>query len=459
MRAPILVLGALALSACKLGPDYARPALPTGAAASLHAGEAPPPLAPWWPALADPRLDALEDEALAHAPTLAEARARVEAARAGLRAARAAQAPAMAVDAAYAHAQLPGQFTTLTGIDRAEAYAAGLDASWEVDLWGARRRAVEQARAGAGLASASLADAEVRLTAELAQTYVALAARQAAATLLEHRAGLEGQLLHMARLRLAGGTGTGQQVEQAAATLDATRADIALNAGEESALQAALAVLAGRAPGAAPAERIAAVPLPPARVEVGDAGALIARRPDVRMAERNLAAAHAGIGMALAQRYPSVSLLGFIGIGGLSAGHGFDSAQAGGLLLPRLTWAFPDFGRVNAAVHAARAEDAAALAHYQAAMLGALQDADGALARFGAARSAYAGALDSEGHAHEAARLEALRAARGTIARSQALAAETQAISATLARQAAAARLTLAYAQLAKALGLGWQGP
>jgi len=176
-------------------------------------------------------------------------------------------------------------------------------------------------------------------------------------------------------------------------------------------------------------------------------------------AERRLASASAGIGVAQANRFPKLSLMGLVGIGGTSVGDVFDTSQITAATLPRLTWNFLDFGRARAAVDAAEAGRDAALGDYRASVLSALRDAEAALARFGGARIAFARSTDAARQGAEIARLQELRAKAGATASAEAIQARIGAINAQLAETNDRASLTLAWVTLAKALGLGWQAP
>jgi outer membrane protein TolC len=258
-------------------------------------------------------------------------------------------------------------------------------------------------------------------------------------------------------MRFAGGTASRQPLEAARARSERTEAEQAGVAAEIAIYSDALAVLTGQAPGELAELAASGIPLPPAEVAVGDPAALLARRPDVRLAERQIAAATAKIGMERAKRFPTVSFMGLIGIGGTSGGDLFDVSKLSTIALPRLTWNFLDFGRGAAAVRSAEAGRDAALADYRGQVLAALQDAEGALARYGAARTGLARAASGAGHAREIARLQGLRGKAGTTPPAEALEAQHQAIDAQMAESMARADLTQSYIALAKALGLGWQ--
>lgn len=450
------LVGAVALAGCAAGPDYAPPVV-EAAPAFRRAGEADTvaPAARWWEGFGDHQLSALIERGLREAPTVAAAEARVRQARAGLAASRAGLLPAVNASALYLRGDLPE--AALGGSSGAiDLFNVGFDAQWEADLWGGKRRGVERARAAAGEAAARLADAQVSLSAEIARTYVELRAREAGLALLGRRATAEARLIEIAGQRLAGGTATRQDLAIAREQAERTAIDEAAATAETAALRDALAVLTGTVPGTLDTLAKGAVPLPPAQVSVGDPAALLARRPDVVAAERRLAAATAGIGVEQARRFPSVSLLGLIGIGGSSAGDLLDTSQISAIGLPRLSWSFLDFGRTAAAVRGAEAGRDAGLAEYRASVFAALQDAEAALARFGAARIGFVRAAQGAVQATERLRLDAMRAEAGTLPQSAALATRRQALDAELAETQARAGLALAYVALAKSLGLGW---
>jgi NodT family efflux transporter outer membrane factor (OMF) lipoprotein len=462
----VMAMLALSLAACKAGPDYAPPPAPASKALSsgqfVRVGDMANAPAPsrWWLALGDPQLDALVAKGLANAPGLAAAEARLRQARSGLAATRTGLLPRGGTSLLYAHAGLPqgaiGGSDSGAGSD-INLFNAGFDAQWEADIWGGKRRDVERARAEAGVAEARLADAQVALSAEIARSYIALRGGYARAALLSERHGMEAQLLGGARRRFAGGTVPRQLVEAGASRLARTEAEQADLAAQLAMLNDALAVLTGDAPGETIALTSARIPLPPAEMAIGDPAALLARRPDLRMAERQLAAATARIGIEKARRLPSLSFMGIIGIGGTSGGDLVDGSKLSTIALPRLSWNFLDFGRGKAAVTGAEAARDAALADYQGQVLAALQDAEGALARYGAARLVLARMATAAGHAREIARLQMLRGRAGTLSPAGALEAQRQAVDAQMAESMARADLTQAYVALAKALGLGWQ--
>lgn len=468
----LLLAAPLLLAACTVGPNYAGP--PKSAPVAEQRGaflrgdssmRADEPAARWWEALGDPVLTGLVDDALANAPTVAAATARIDQARAQLSATRTAVLPTLSTSFTAPHISLPagtlgglGGGNGTGGRTDSQSYSLGFDASWEIDLFGGRRRQAEAAGARVGAAEAALADAQVALSAEVARAYIGLRTRQAAQAAGARIVALDAQRIALAEARLQGGTAPAQPLEalRSEAARDAT--DLATAGAEATVLRDQLALLTGREPGAldttlaAPAP----IPLPPAEVAVGDPARLLRSRPDVRRAERLLAAANADVGAKIAERFPKISFLGLLGLGGPSIGQVFDPASLIGIALPRISWTLFDGGRAASNVRAARGAFAEAEANYRQAVLAALQDAESSLTRFGAQRVALGNALAAEAAVNRSGALQRQRADAGTARRSDALDAERSGLQAALASASARAELATGFVAVEKALGLGW---
>ena len=409
--------------------------------------------------LRDPILTKLMVQALDGNPRLDAAAARIRQARASLRQREADGLPSISASALYAKARLPGQSSD-GGASTLDLYNLGFDASWELDLFGGHHRAVEAARADVAASEASLEDARVTLSAEIAQSYVDLRDRQQRLALAAQALELQEQEVALTSQRFDRGTiGRGELLQQET-DRDRARAQLVPLRTEAEGLKDKLAVLTGSAPGALDAllDPPAALPLPPAQIAVGDPAALMERRPDIRAAERKLAAQTARIGVADAARFPRISFLGLIGLGGSSPEDLVDLDKITVAAVPRLSWSFLDFGRTRARVDAAEAQRDEAAANYRAAVLAALQDAEGALSRFQHRRESLADLVRAEKQAKAAAELARQRSEAGTISRSNYLIERRLALGAEQARVEAAAALTGSFISLQKALGLGWQG-
>ncbi|AWH20970.1 efflux transporter outer membrane subunit [Stenotrophomonas sp. ZAC14D2_NAIMI4_6] len=484
----------LLLAGCMLGPDYVKPELAGAATAQAQLHRAPQagvqpasPPSQWWRALHDPLLDQLVDEALRNSPDLRAAQAKLLASRALQRQRRAEQLPSVGAAAGYANIKAPdslensvrGLGENIAGVAEAngrpqeaaqlrqqfadlnldtELYVAGFDASWELDLFGRRRRAAEQAAAEAEANAAALADAQVQLAAELAQVYLGFRSSRERIALAEDNLRAAEQGLQLTRQRRQRGADSDLQVERAQAQLQQQQAALPPLRAQADEARDVLALMVGREPGALDARLAVDQPLPrlPANVPVDDAGALIQRRPDVRKAERELAASSAQIGQALSAYFPQVTLLGTIGAGATSASDlGRDSAAT--IVAPFLRWSLFDFGVNKARVAQARAGNQARLAAYESSVLAALQDANTALARFGAAREQLQASERAQASAERSLALMTQRRQAGATSQIDLLDVQRQRLQAQDGAAQARLQLLVRYVALQKSLGLGWQ--
>ncbi|WP_449412456.1 efflux transporter outer membrane subunit [Pandoraea soli] len=465
---------ALLVTGCTVGPDYrgapevATDALRTGATYA-HAGDGiaahTPGVARWWTTLGDAQLTALIDDAIAHSPDIRAAQAKVRQSRASLRNHQADLLPKAGVDLATLRTRSPdlsllgGNGGSGSGRGPLDLYVAGFDASWEIDLFGGTRRAVEAASADADAASEDLADAHVQLAAEVAQAYVALRDQQARLTLVRDSAQLEGEMLDLTRQRRAGGVASELDVERLITQVEQTQSRVLpLEADVIESLDQ-LALLTGRAPGTLDTELSVPKALPnvPKTVAIGDPSALLQARPDIRAAERRLASQNAQIGVQTANWFPKLSIMGELGYSALDPGHLVRKDNFSWMTLPRLQWNVLDFGRVQASVDGAKAGRDQAQAKYESAVLSALRDADVALARYGHQRENVYRLRSVEASATRAATLTRQRYRAGTASTLDWLDAERTRFSAEQDRVAGDAQLLKSFVALQKALGLGWQ--
>lgn len=469
---------ACALAACTVGPDYR--GAPSVAPEATHAASfvrapatgidsarAP---AQWWLALNDPQLNALVDAALAHNPDLRAAQARLREARAQLQQQRAQAAPKVSANAAAVRMREPDLSTlsgtqggqqTSSGRGPLQLYTAGFDASWEIDLFGGTRRAVEAASAEADAVDADLADAQVSLTAEVAQAYIDLRDEQQRLALARQSAQLQQQMLDLTQQRRAGGTAAEVDVERLTTQVENTRSTFSPLEAQVAASLDQLAVLTGKPPGALDAELSAPQPLPalPASVPVGDPATLLAQRPDIRAAERRLASSNAQIGEHVADFLPKVTLLGDLGFTAANPGHLFRKNNFSWLGVPYLQWNLLDFGRTLGAVHGAEASRDEADARYTKAVLAALQDANGALSRYGHQREHLVTLQKVEASASHSATLMRQRYRAGASSLVDLLDTQRVEFSAQQDVVAGQAELLKDFVSLQKSLGLGWRDP
>ncbi|WP_321813222.1 MULTISPECIES: efflux transporter outer membrane subunit [unclassified Paraburkholderia] len=405
--APLSTLAAAcALAACTVGPDYhGAPAVAPEAASAASFVRTPtqgvtPARAPseWWLAFDDPQLNALISAAFEHNPDLRAARARLRESRAQLQQQRGAEMPKISAAVAAPRMREPdlSSFSSSSGSSSSSSsgssgrgplqfYTAGFDASWEIDLFGGTRRAVEAASDEADAVDADLADAQVSLAAEVAQAYVDLRNEQQRLLIAQQTAELQQQSLTLTEQRRQGGTAADVDVERLTTQVETTRSTITPLASQVETSLDQLAVLTGKAPGALDAELAAprALPVLPASVPVGDPAAMFAQRPDIRAAERRLASSNAQIGEHVADFLPKLTLFGDLGFTAADPGHLLRKNNFSWVGVPYLQWNLFDFGRTMGAVRGAQASRDEAEARYEKTVLAALQDANGALSRYG----------------------------------------------------------------------------
>jgi outer membrane protein TolC len=411
-------------------------------------------------ALGDPVLDDLVAKALSGSPTLAAAQARITQARANLAATNAAFTPKANVGASAAEVALPGAFTNDKSRLSKQIYAENFDASWELDLFGANRRRSEAARDRMDAAQASAADAAVSLSAEVVRTYAQLRVAQA-------------------QCRPAGQTGRSRP-PPARSCNAAVQAGHGRIPGCRRSKERARPERkrherhrcpnhgSGRPIGRADRARTEALddlvahPAPPlhvpSTVAIGDPARLLRSRPDIRVAERQVAAANADVGAHIADRFPKVTFTGILGLGGTSVGDAFNPGSLVALAMPQIKWNILDGGRTVALKRNARGALVEAEAKYRGTVLDALEDAEASLTRFGSQRIALAKAAESREAAEHLAGLQVQRAQGGTLSRADALKAERQALRAKMAEISAGGTLTSDFVAVEKALGLGWGG-
>jgi NodT family efflux transporter outer membrane factor (OMF) lipoprotein len=461
----LMASGACGLAACTVGPNFRGPPPAAPAAvratafnrATEDASSAQPSAASWWTELGDPVLTALIDTALANSPDVHAAEARLLESRAALREQKSNALPKSSGSVSYINAELPKSTLELGD---SNLYNWGFDATWEVDLFGGTRRAVEAASAQSIAVEADLADTRVQLAAEVAQAYVDLFDRKARRELARRSADLETRVLDLTEQRRGQEVASDLDVERIRTQVENTRATVIPLDEQITESLDQLAVLTGREPGSLDAELSAARPLPslPVTVAVGNPAALLRRRPDIRAAEFRLASQTAQIGEREADWFPKLTLFGDLGFsatspGGLVRGDNFLAFG-----IPYLQWNALDFGRTRARVNQAKAARDEAEAKYRSTVLEALRDADAALSRYGHQRKYVVNLRAVETSAAKASSLTEMRYRAGTSSALDWLDAERTRFSAEQDRVAGEADLIKDFVALQKSLGLGWQG-
>ena len=459
------LLLSLPLAACATaGPDYRPPAdavaTKPAAQGAFHSAQgsgftnAPLPDR-WWRLYDDPRLDALVERALAANTDLRAAEANIAAAEAVLREARAGRDITTNITGGETLARASGVSQHLPG---SVSYDLGLAASYPLDLNGRIRRAIEASSADVEASVAAREYVRVSVAAATVRAYAEVCTANYALTVNRRVVALQRDTLTATQRLFKGGRGTAFDVSRAQAAVDTSAAALpAFEAQRQTALYT-LATLAGDPPAAYPRAVEACATLPTLRtpLPVGDGAALIRRRPDIRQAERNIAADTARLGVTMADLYPQVSIGGSVGFAGPLKDFG-SGAAFGFSLGPLLSWSFPNRPVVRARIAGADAQVQGDLARFDGTVLEALRQTETALETYrrdAERAAALARARDSAGvSAGQAGKL--FRFGRADFLSLL----DAQRSLATAESAAAAAQVQLAQDQIAVflALGGGWQ--
>jgi outer membrane protein, multidrug efflux system len=465
LRTVTTLIGA-ALAGCAVGPDYKGPpavdnANPTFVRAPSNISTEVPNTR-WWTQLNDQLLNNLIDRSLKANPSIEVATARLREARAALSAERAKELPNSGASAAYLRAH---GLTSALGAAPAgpsgdtNIYAIGFDATWEVDLFGAHRRAVEGAAASLEGSRAGLRDVLVSLSSEVAQSYIQLRDAQERLRLTERNIDIARQQLELMKLRRTGGTASDLDVARLLNQLDTVEASLGPLQAEVVEQMDKISFLTGNTPGALDQELAApaAVPLPPATVTIGDPAGLLRRRPDIASAERKLAQQTATIGQDIAALFPKLTLLGDVGFTAPTPRTLFNGSSFTYIAAPLLQWTPFDFGRNKARIEQARSSRDEAEADYRRTVLAALQDAESALDRFGRQRNTVGDYGNAKTSAERVYSLTEVRLRAGNASTTDVLDADSKRIQAQLNYQQAVAQLSTDFVAMQKSLGLGWE--
>jgi NodT family efflux transporter outer membrane factor (OMF) lipoprotein len=384
----ILVMTAAVLffSGCAMvGPDYTPPA--QQAPEKWHTeiqeglnGESIPPevLSRWWTVLGDPILTNLEERAVQHNLTLKEARARVREARALRGISKAELFPSL--DASGSVTKSRSSINN-NGNKESELYSVGFDAGWELDIFGGKQRAVEAAQADLEASQANLHDVLVSLLAEVGLNYIDVRTYQARLAVTEENILVQQHTYELNQSRFQAGLIDELDVQQSLYNLEHARSQIPVLQRGLAAAKNRLAVLLGEKPGILDdelAER-KPIPVPPLAVAVGIPADTLRHRPDVRQAERNLAAQTARIGVAKADLYPKFQLLGSIGLESLASKNLFEWASRTWSIGPHVSWNIFDAGAIRQNIKVQTARQEQALMQYESALLNALEEVENAL--------------------------------------------------------------------------------
>ncbi|GAA0862988.1 efflux transporter outer membrane subunit [Sphingopyxis soli] len=467
LRSLFVTVSALMLSACAVGPDYARPTPPAASSGPfLSAREGVTTTAPapndadpeWWRLYKDPVLDGLVADALAANTDVRVAVARIARARASLREVRGDRLPSTNLGAGATYGRVsegqvpPGADRTGWQVD------AGLTVGYEVDLFGRVSRGIEAARGDVAAAEADADAVRVTVAAETARAYADAASAAERLGVAERIVALLDKSVALTARRAEVGLTTKLDTARIAALRDQRAADIPAIAAERDGALFRLATLTGRSPAELPpiaAERRTTLRLDQP-IPVGDGAALLARRPDVAAAERRLAASTARIGVATSDLYPKITLGGSVGQTSGGLGDLFGGGPLRWLLGPLINWNFLNQEGARARIAGAEADTQAALATFDGTVLRALEETETALSSYAHLLDRRTALQSARDQAETAVKITRAQQREGQIDGLVALDAERTFAEAEASLALADARIADAQVDVFRALGGRW---
>ena len=449
------------VAGCAVGPNYKRPNTPVapqyaGAEASTYSSDGHIQ-AKFWTEFDDDTLNQLVDEALLANHDLRIALGHLVEARAARHESLYDLGPTVTASGGHTNELVP---KVQAGFPFSTSYYdAGFDATWELDLFGRVRRGVEARTAELQGAEASLQDAQVSVTAEVARTYFELRGQQTQLAVAQRNVINQSDTLKLTQARLDAGRGTELDTSRAQAQLSTTLSTIApLQAAVARSIHR-LGVLTGRDPNALTSLLSEPHDLPelPRITAIGDPASLLRRRPDIRVAERQLAASTALVGVAIGDYFPKVTFTGNFTYSAASPGNLGTGPSRSYVVGPGISWAAFDLGRVHAQVAQAHARDDVALATYEQTVLRALEDTENSLVTHARDRDSLEHVQQAAEASATAAKLARTRYEGGYVDFLEVLDAErTQLVAEDQLAQSRTATATSLIA-VYKALGGGWE--
>jgi outer membrane protein, multidrug efflux system len=374
-----IIFASLSLTACVVGVNYVAPTpvLPEKWQNSLENQQAinPKTLASWWTTFNDPLLSQLIERSIQGNFDLKKALARINEARAQRGIAQTDYFPKINSSGST------GESYSGSSDQRNGRYSLGLDATWEIDIFGRISRSVESSQAAMEATEASYQNVMVSLVAEVGLNYVQMRTLQTRLSVAERNLGAQNNLYNLTDWRWQAGLTSKLDAEQALTSAEQLRAQIPTLKNQIAQTQHQLALLLGVAPASLNAQLNKVLPIPNAalKIAVGVPADVLRQRPDIRQAERELAAQTAQIGVATAALYPKLALSGSIGLEAIKASNFFTTAGLVDSLLGKLTFPIFNAGAIRQNINVQNAKQEQALANYESAVLTALKDVENAL--------------------------------------------------------------------------------
>lgn len=465
MRVELSIVAALALAGCSLAPKLELPDVPVADAYKEPAPwtQAVPadrlPRDGWWQPYGDQELNRLQTQLVQNSPDLQAALARYQQAKAFADQLRSGLFPSFGLRADGARAR---QSETNPPTGRASpryynAYGAGIEATYEVDLWGRVRNDVTAGRLEANAAAADLESARLSLQAQLADSYIAIYGLDREAALLADTVAAYDRALALTKERHQAGIVSGLDVARAQTQLETARSQSAQNQAQRATLEHAIAVLVGESPSQfslAPRSVPLRLPDIPSDVPTN----LLQRRPDIAAAQRRTAAANASVGVARAAFFPSITLNGVYGFESTRSNDWLTAPNAAWSVGPTILLELFDAGRRRARVDQARAVLDEAGANYRGVVLGAFQEVEDSLAllhHYGNAAESERAAVTS---AQQSLDFAMNRYREGAVSYLEVVQSQTTALDAQRNALDLETRQLRASVALIRALGGGWEG-
>jgi NodT family efflux transporter outer membrane factor (OMF) lipoprotein len=458
----LAVLAIAALAGCAaVGPNYIPPQTlvsttwNTPLQGGIIVSTDPRNLAAWWTSLNDPELSRLIERAVAGNRDVKRAAARIREARARRGLSKAGLYPTL--DASGSATRSRGS-ADMGPTATTDLFSAGLDASWEIDLFGGVRRSVEAADADLQAAGEDLHDTLVSLLAEVGLNYVDLRTAQARLSVIGTSLKSLEETQSLAKWRSQAGLGDELAVEQARYNLESARSQIPTLLTAIAEAQNRLAVLLGETPGAVHAELSKPEPLPslPPEVAIGVPADLLRQRPDVRRVERQFAAQTARIGVAQAELYPKLKLSGAIGFQALTFNGLFNTAIATSSGSSLLSWRVFDAGAIRKNIEVQSALQEQSLIAYESAVLGAQEETENAIMAYAQEQRRRQSLAEAVRSAQAAAELAGIKYRAGLIDFTTVLEAERSLLSFRDQLAQSDGAIVTNLVKLYKALGGGW---
>lgn len=449
------------LTGCTVGPDYQ-----AGQPAAIQLTQNPDAALyssarlqqDWWRQFQDPQLDALIDQALLHNHDLRIAQARLLEARAVLDQRQLDQLPTVTASGAYARSLSQANPGPSGERNLARTYQAGLDAQWELDLFGRLQHLSESSAARAESVEADLAQTRIVVVAEVARRYFEMRGAQHQLAVARTHLTNQDKTVDLVQLRVNAGRGTADELASALAERARVQASLPTLETRNQLSRYRLAVLVGLRP----SDLQTMTDLQPSRalvtrLPIGRIGDLLRQRPDVASAERALAASSADIGAITAELYPRIDLGGFLGFVALRGGNLGDNTSRAFSVMPSVSWPALHVASVKARQREAQAREVGSQARYEQVVLNAIEETEGALTAYGLSQQRVHSLAEAAAQSEQSARLAHIRYQAGRADYLVELEAQRTRLQAqdTLTQAETASYLNVV--QLYKVLGGGWR--